>query len=126
MKLDDIAKMAIDEVSAELEKIETIAKRKENETPHEKELPAKDTSVEVGGQKAQEPSQSAISAQDESRDIISNEEIFLKNLRERIEVLFEGLNEMPKENLQSRLELTLKFLEFVLANVENRLENLPK
>ena len=121
MKLDDIAKMAIDEVSAELEKIETIAKRKD-EAQREKEPPAKD----VSAQKAREPSQSAIPTQDESRDIISNEEIFLKNLRERIEVLFEGLNEMPKENLQSRLELTLKFLEFTLANVENRLENLPK
>ncbi|WP_169754584.1 CiaD-like domain-containing protein [Campylobacter curvus] len=125
MKLDDIAKMAIDEVSAELEKIETIAKRKD-EAQCEKEPPAKDVSIDVSAQKAHEPSQGAILMQDESRDIISNEEIFLKNLRERIEVLFEGLNEMPKENLQSRLELTLKFLEFTLANVENRLENLPK
>ena len=125
MKLDDIAKMAIDEVSAELEKIETIAKRKD-EAQREKEPPAKDVSIDVSAQKAHEPSQIAIPTQDESRHIISNEEIFLKNLRERIEVLFEGLNEMPKENLQSRLELTLKFLEFTLANVENRLENLPK
>ena len=121
MKLDDIAKMAIDEVSAELEKIETIAKRKD-EAQREKEPPAKD----VSAQKAHEPSQSAIPTQDESRDIISNEEIFLKNLRERIEVLFEGLNATSEENLKDRLSLTLKFLEFVLANVENRLENLQK
>lgn len=51
---------------------------------------------------------------------------FLQNLRERIEVLFVGLNETPKQNLEDRLELTLKFLEFTLANVENHLEKLSK
>ena len=56
----------------------------------------------------------------------TGEEIFLKNLKERILVLFEGLNATGEENLKDRLSLTLKFLEFVLANVENRLENLQK
>ena len=56
----------------------------------------------------------------------TGEEIFLKNLKERILVLFEGLNATSEENLKDRLSLTLKFLEFVLANVENRLENLQK
>ena len=41
-------------------------------------------------------------------------------------MLFEGLNATSEENLKDRLSLTLKFLEFVLANVENRLENLQK
>ena len=56
----------------------------------------------------------------------TGEEIFLKNLKERVLVLFEGLNATSEENLKDRLSLTLKFLEFVLANVENRLENLQK
>ena len=56
----------------------------------------------------------------------AGEEIFLKNLKERVLVLFEGLNATSEENLKDRLSLTLKFLEFVLANVENRLENLQK
>ena len=56
----------------------------------------------------------------------TGEEIFLKNLKERILVLFEGLNATGEENLKDRLSLTLKFLEFALANVENRLENLQK
>ncbi|GEM_PF-384823 len=56
----------------------------------------------------------------------TGEEIFLKNLKERVLVLFEGLNATGEENLKDRLSLTLKFLEFVLANVENRLENLQK
>ena len=56
----------------------------------------------------------------------TGEEIFLRNLKERVLVLFEGLNATSEENLKDRLSLTLKFLEFVLANVENRLENLQK
>jgi len=56
----------------------------------------------------------------------TGEEIFLKNLKERILVLFEGINATGEEDLKDRLSLTLKFLEFVLANVENRLENLQK
>ncbi|EMU2477058.1 2-oxoglutarate:acceptor oxidoreductase [Campylobacter upsaliensis] len=50
-----------------------------------------------------------------------NEDIFLKNLKERILVLFEGLNDTKKEDLDARLELTINFLEFLLANIEDRL-----
>ncbi|EAJ4505742.1 2-oxoglutarate:acceptor oxidoreductase [Campylobacter upsaliensis] len=50
-----------------------------------------------------------------------NEDIFLKNLKERILVLFEGLNDTKKEDLNARLELTINFLEFLLANIEDRL-----
>ncbi len=50
-----------------------------------------------------------------------NEDIFLKNLKERILVLFEGLNDTKREDLDSRLELTINFLEFLLANIEDRL-----
>ena len=50
-----------------------------------------------------------------------SEDIFLKNLKERILVLFEGLNDTKREDLDSRLELTINFLEFLLANIEDRL-----
>ncbi|MFL1706490.1 CiaD-like domain-containing protein [Campylobacter sp. MOP7] len=99
MKLEDIAKMAIDEVAAELE----------NAKEHEPKEPAR---------------QPIIIEESKINGEINGEEIFLRNLKERILVLFEGLNATSRENLEDRLELTLKFLEFVLANVENRLENL--
>ena len=50
------------------------------------------------------------------------EDIFLKNLRERILVLFEGLNHIKKEDLEQRLNLTIHFLEFLLANIEDKLK----
>lgn len=99
MKLEDIAKMAIDEVEAELKEISAIP--------------------------APIQTQKTATAQiSENASVLSGEEIFLRNLKERVLVLFEGLNATPKESLEDRLDLTLRFLEFVLANVENRLENL--
>ena len=135
MKLDDIARMAISEVSAELEKIEALQSKKQEELEREnlkKELLA----MEASEQEAADEPVLEISAQIEpelkvaqilpkSREI-SEEEIFLANLAERIEVLFEGLKQTNEQDLSQRLELTTKFLEFTLANIENRLQNLSK
>ncbi len=69
-------------------------------------------------------------------DKLLGEVIFLKNLKERIAVLFEGLNATTPPSAQSnseeistlrlRLELTTKFLEYTLATIEHRLLNISK
>ena len=141
MKLDDIARMAISEVSAELEKIEALQNKKQEELEREnlkKELLAIETADEqvLEEPKVEASVLSVSSVQSElepkvaqilskSREI-SDEEIFLANLAERIEVLFEGLKQTSEQDLSQRLELTTKFLEFTLANIENRLQNLSK
>ena len=138
MKLDDIARMAISEVSAELEKIEALQSKKQEELEREnlkKELLAIESNenalnnelkVEANLQNKQ-----AFEVKEEPASLtksreVSEEKIFLANLAERIEVLFEGLKQTTEQNLASRLELTTKFLEFTLANIENRLQNLSK
>lgn len=63
-------------------------------------------------------------ATQESQEL-DNEQEFLINLKERIEVLFAGLN-ANDENTAVRLDLTIRFLEFLLAKIQNRLENLQK
>jgi hypothetical protein len=138
MKLDDIARMAISEVSAELEKIEALQNKKQEELEREnlkKELLAIETADEqVLEEPKVEANVSSVQSKPElkvaqispnSREI-SEEEIFLANLAERIEVLFEGLKQTSEQDLSQRLELTTKFLEFTLANIENRLQNLSK
>lgn len=141
MKLDDIARMAISEVSAELEKIEALQNKKQEELEREnlkKELLAiesaneqvlEESKVEASVPSAQsaqiEPEPKVAQILPKSREI-SDEEIFLANLAERIEVLFEGLKQTSEQDLSQRLELTTKFLEFTLANIENRLQNLSK
>ena len=135
MKLDDIARMAISEVSAELEKIEALQNKKQEELEREnlkKELLTMETreqeasdepEIETNLQSEPEPKVAQISPKNRE---ISEEEIFLANLAERIEVLFEGLKQTSEQDLNQRLELTTKFLEFTLANIENRLQNLSK
>lgn len=168
MKLEEIAKMAIDEVAMELKQMSAA---QENLDASEAEsgsnlggVPASSGDVNltnaaglanlVGEISVDEASEfeavleSAANSQnvapefDGVREVVAStapqkafevevanftgEEIFLKNLKERVLVLFEGLNATSEENLKDRLSLTLKFLEFVLANVENRLENLQK
>lgn len=141
MKLDDIARMAISEVSAELEKIEALQSKKQEELEREnlkKELltieseeeyvleePKVEASVLSVSSAQSEPEPKVAQISPKSREI-SDEEIFLANLAERIEVLFEGLKQTSEQELSQRLELTTKFLEFTLANIENRLQNLSK
>lgn len=135
MKLDDIARMAISEVSAELEKIEALQNKKQEELEREnlkKELLAMEASEQVAAEEPEleasaqnEPEPKVAQISPKSREI-SDEEIFLANLAERIEVLFEGLKQTSEQDLSQRLELTTKFLEFTLANIENRLQNLSK
>ena len=172
MKLEEIAKMAIDEVAMELERMDAAREKQDvsqetNETKDGINLtntPVSSGDVNltnaaglanlVGEISVDEASEfeavleSAANSQnvapkfDGVEEIaatvtpqkafevevanFTGEEIFLKNLKERVLVLFEGLNATSEENLKDRLSLTLKFLEFVLANVENRLENLQK
>ena len=135
MKLDDIARMAISEVSAELEKIEALQSKKQEELEREnlkKELLAMEAmeqeaadEPEIKANLQSEPEPKVVQISPKSREI-SDEEIFLANLAERIEVLFEGLKQTSEQELSQRLELTTKFLEFTLANIENRLQNLSK
>ena len=113
VKLDDIAKMAIDEVAMELKEINDAAYNTQNV------VQTTTTSINTtSASSAQKPFEINVS--------VNGEEIFLKNLKERVLVLFEGISARSNEDLQNRLDLTLKFLEFVLANVENRLSDLQK
>ena len=173
MKLEEIAKMAIDEVAMELERMDAAREKQDvsQETNETKDgINLTNTPVSSGDVNLTNAAGLAnlvgeISVADEASEFeavlesatnsqnvapkfdgveesaeaaapqkafevevanFTGEEIFLKNLKERVLVLFEGLNATSEENLKDRLSLTLKFLEFVLANVENRLENLQK
>lgn len=55
-----------------------------------------------------------------------NEKQFFEDLRERILVLFEGFQSPNNKNIEAKVELTLNFLEYLLAIIDERLENLDK
>ena len=57
----------------------------------------------------------------------SNGEIlFLNSLRERLLVLFEGFQAPNNTNIEAKLDMTLNFLEYALATIDLRAEQLEK
>jgi hypothetical protein len=57
---------------------------------------------------------------------IENEARFLNSLRERILVVFEGLQSPNNRNLDAKVDLIINFMEYQLAIVDERIENLRK
>ncbi|MBN2964790.1 hypothetical protein JWV37_08350 [Sulfurospirillum sp. T05] len=51
---------------------------------------------------------------------------FLRNVRERILVLFEGFQAPNNKNIEAKVDLTLNFLEYLLASIEEELEKAEK
>lgn len=52
----------------------------------------------------------------------TSEARFLSNVKERILVLFEGLKSAKQDDIETRLDLTINFLEFLLASIEDKLK----
>ena len=48
---------------------------------------------------------------------------FLQHLRERLLILFEGLQSPNTQNLETKIDVTLNFLEYILAKIEEKLQN---
>ena len=46
---------------------------------------------------------------------------FLKHIKERLLVLFEGLQSPNTENLDVKLDVTLNFLEYLLVKIDEKL-----
>lgn len=51
-----------------------------------------------------------------------DEVAFLEHSRERLLVLFEGLQAQETKSIEAKLDITLNFLEYYLANIEDRLD----
>lgn len=56
--------------------------------------------------------------------IKADEQEFLTALKERLLVLFEGFQTTNNKNVETKLDLTLGFLEYLLSLIEERLENI--
>ena len=46
---------------------------------------------------------------------------FLEHLKERLLILFDGLQSPNTDNLEIKLDVTLNFLEYLLAKIEEKL-----
>jgi len=53
--------------------------------------------------------------------ISNDEKQFLESIQERLLVLFEGFQAPNNTKVEAKVDLTLNFLEYLLASVENRI-----
>ena len=59
--------------------------------------------------------------------VSSNSElIFLNSLKERLLVLFEGFQAPNNSNIESKVDMTLNFLEYALATIDERAQQIDK
>ena len=60
----------------------------------------------------------------EEEKTLDNERYFCESMRERILVLFEGFQSPNNKSIEAKVDLTLNFLEYSLAVLDERLEKL--
>jgi len=88
------------------------------------------TLAEIDEEVGKENEEESIQKRDFTKDDVAlsepsqlNEEQFLNNLRERILVLFEGFKAPNNKNIEAKVDLTLNFLEYLLATIDERLKD---
>ncbi len=57
---------------------------------------------------------------------IDGEKFFLNSMKERLLVLFEGFQAPNNTNIEAKLDMTLNFLEYALATIEQREHDIEK
>ncbi|MEA3522581.1 MAG: hypothetical protein U9R50_06375 [Campylobacterota bacterium] len=55
---------------------------------------------------------------------IDEEQRYLEGIRERLLVLFEGFQSPNNTQIEAKVDLTLNFLEYLLATIDTRLEKI--
>jgi hypothetical protein len=55
-----------------------------------------------------------------------DEEKFLLNVKERLLVLFEGFQSPNNVEIDAKIDMTLNFLEYLLATIESRVETIEE
>ncbi len=65
---------------------------------------------------------------EESLSVASSngELMYLKSIKERLLVLFEGFQAPNNTNIEAKIDMTLNFLEYTLATIDTRVEMLEK
>ncbi|WP_428737813.1 CiaD-like domain-containing protein [Sulfurimonas sp.] len=92
----------------------------------EEELPPVDTKQEEKAHTTfNEPTTSTVATASHNNSV-DNELYFLKSIRERLLVLFEGFQAPNNSNIEAKIDMTLNFLEYTLATIDERVKVLEK
>jgi len=71
-----------------------------------------------------EEKQAAQPVRGRSIDTLEDETLYLESVKERLLVLFEGFQAPNNKKLEAKLDLTLNFLEYLLATIDARIDKL--
>lgn len=127
MELKDVVLSVLSDIQNEEErqeidaKVEAAAKQTRADKPQRDETDAKPASkpmppkTEIRKKTAAPVSRPASTSR-------SDEEQFLRNLKERILVMFEGFNSPKNQNTDAKVDLTINFLEYLLSVTDERLD----
>lgn len=109
MELKDMILSTLAELESPSEvKVETWNEEKKEELFHEK--PQENLEVKASS----------------CSNTLEDDKHFCESMRERILVLFEGFQSPNNKNIEAKVDLTLNFLEYLLAVIDERLESLEK
>lgn len=109
---------------AEIEELTTVPEtiEKVSEPKKEKPLPKEEAAV-VEVQPIVETLKQVVETVHVVRD---DEARMLEGIRERLLVLFEGFQSPNNKQIEAKVDLTLNFLEYLLATIDNRLETIKE
>ena len=65
-----------------------------------------------------------LEVEEENENLLEPQKQFYLSLRERILVLFEGFQSPNNKNIEAKIDLTLNFLEYLLATIDEQLESM--
>lgn len=87
--------------------------------------------IEDGSEEVKKSDEELESVKEESEEefvckTLDDERYFCESMRERILVLFEGFQSPKNKSIEAKIDLTLNFLEYSLAVLDERLEKLDK
>lgn len=80
--------------------------------------------LEVNTIEKKEAVEEPLDTQETTINTLDDERYFCESMRERILVLFEGFQSPNNKSIEAKVDLTLNFLEYSLAVLDERLEKL--
>ena len=105
--------------------LSTLAEMEESPEVIQKE-PKKEPEVEKNTKVVTNKQEIVKSQESVKNSVVDNELLYLNSIRERMLVLFEGFQAPNNSNLEAKIDMTLNFLEYTLATIDNRVEKLEK
>lgn len=87
---------------------------------------AKDTTQKEQDKEAEQEVENEDEFACEDGQSVNSELLFLKSMRERLLVLFEGFQAPNNTNIEAKIDMTLNFLEYLLVTIDSRAEEIER